>query len=886
MVGLVICGCYSSMPVFAETPVIPGNIPADFKELWQPQFAMVEVKLYGRSLGVFKLSVLPDTVSFSEPEKVLEKLHVPDDKRPALLSLLSSPLARNGNLSCQGQSDTPTQCDFVPTDTAAVIMDDSDSVLNLFLGKAYLPDLNENSLFWQPTEDSRNALLHSQTLNYADSDGYRTLSLTGLGALGITKDSYTILDWRFNYQQAKNDDDDSSSSQHDSQVNSLYYRYDIAQRYYTQAGQMDGTDLSRADGGNFSFSLLPVPTILGGRIGTTQSYFRQRDTAVSSPVTVLLTRFSRVEAYRGNQLLGSFYMGAGVQSLNTQTFPEGNYPVELRIFEQDREVRREAVPFNKSTATMGEMQWDAFLQAGKLKNNGYYGTTEETKVPSNAIQTAMRIPLFSQATFQQGVSALDSKKYYEAKMDWSHGLWDGSLTTSFAYLWGADNAKGNNQNITYADGFSLSLYHNQQQVGDCTNNSDLSWGGCTESYSAALSKSLHSWMTTVGYTDNNNKTRYRNDVFINTAPSAFDYTPSWQQHEGRSRTWQVNVNTSTLWKDVSITPTIGVYRSQTQDQDNDYGVFLTLSLSRNEVTAAQRSRTLSAGYAYRNTRQNSPQQDMYVDGQWNFESDTAHRELETRLSGGDSDYTAMVRGRNNGRFGDLDASASRSYNRSENSNFSSLAATYSSSFALSREGLFWGGNASGIDRLAGSTVKVDSEETHAPLVALRGGSSINLQTLTGGERTLVPVSAMSRAQVTADEITTGKVNVQMLNTGSSDLFMLPGHVYPKTISAEISWTYIGRILDEQGQPLAGATVLNTPALKTESDGGFSFDYSHKDPIIYFLHHRQIYACPVTVAPREDALIYLGEVHCKIIAADALPRQLTQQSRVSALLAQR
>src|SRR5471032_2463591 len=91
-------------------------------------------------------------------------------------------------------------------------------------------------------------------------------------------------------------------------------------------------------------------------------------------------------------------------------------------------------------------------------------------------------------------------------------------------------------------------------------------------------------------------------------------------------------------------------------------------------------------------------------------------------------------------------------------------------------------------------------------------------------------------------------------------------------------------------PTSAACSMNrgnrSLALRTESDGGFSFDYNHKDPVVYFLYQKQVYACPVTVKPREDALIYLGEVHCKAIALDALPGELTQLSRVSALLAQR
>lgn len=901
--AMLAAGVLLSSPLHAEVePAWPGDMPAEFRELWQPQSEMVEVNLYGRSLGLFKLNVLPDTVTFAEPEKLLGKLRPTPEQRSQLLTLLQKPMARNGNLSCQGQSsgNNNVGCNTVQTDTAAVVLDDSDSVLHLFLGKALMTRDDSDSRFWQPTEDTGNALLHSQSVNYSDSDGYQTLSVTGLGALGVTQNSYAMVDWQLNYfrdshQNNQNDDEydnnnnarryqDNNSNNLTTDVNSAYYRYDIARRYYVQGGRMDNSDLSRVDGGNFNFSLMPVPRIDGARAGTTQSYLRQRENAVATPVTLLLTRFSRVEAYRGNQLLGTYYLAAGVQNLDTRALPNGSYTLDLRVFEQDKQVRSETVPFNKSNTSVGEMQWDAFIQGGKIVDKSTSSGDDDQKAPKNALESGIRVPIGTSSTVQQGISSLDGSNYYESKLDWNTGILDGSLSTSFAWLWGAEGAKGNSENISYSDGFSVSLYHVKQQAGSCETSRDLDWGGCTESYSASVSVPVLSWQTTLGYTDNRNESVYR-DEGPRYDPD-LDYQPSWEDQQGRSRTWQLNTSTSYLWKGVSIIPNIGVYRSQNDDDKTDRGIFLTLTLMRSDNTSTGRSRSLSAGYTMRNTNNGGTNQDLYADGQWSSDVSGNHREIETRVSGSSDSYEGMMRGRTNSRFGDLNGSFSSSHDKDEGDNRQSVSVTYDSSFALSRNGLFWGGNASGIDRLAGSTVQVESEETSAPLVTLKGGGSGSGQTLSGGQRTLVPVTALTQSDMTVDEIANGKVNVQVNNSGRSELFMLPGHVYPQIISADTSWTYVGRALDESGKPLSGATVLNTSTLQLEEDGGFSFDYPHKDPVLYLLKGQKVYACPVVVKPREDALIYLGEVKCRNVGKDVLPQQLTSQSRVSALLAQR
>ena len=92
---------------------------------------------------------------------------------------------------------------------------------------------------------------------------------------------------------------------------------------------MDARDLSSNLGGNINFTMLPLGAISGARFGTSLSYLNLAEAGKGSPVTVLLSTKSRVDAYRGNQLLGTFYLPNGSNNLDTSNFPTGSYQVDF-----------------------------------------------------------------------------------------------------------------------------------------------------------------------------------------------------------------------------------------------------------------------------------------------------------------------------------------------------------------------------------------------------------------------------------------------------------------------------------------------------------------------------------------------------------------------------
>lgn len=862
-----------------EANVDITTVPEEFRTLWTEQDEMVEVYFYGTSLGVFHIRSTPDNIRFYDPQKIIDRINVKPTFREDVLRFLSVPLPRNGNLSCpDGNPSNESGCGFIRTDKLSVIFDENNGILNLFIKNDFLSDsIKTNDIFWTPTA-TENAFIHSQSLNISDNRTYQSLFASGLGALGVTSNSYLIADWQFSYLRNKNKQNGDQGTRN-THIRDIYYRYDIARRYYVQTGRMDATDLFRNSGGDFNFSLLPVPSVDGVRIGTTQSYLRPSKNSTSTPVTVLLNRFSRIEVYRNNQLIGTFYLDSGIRQLDTQTFPDGSYTLDLRFFEEDRLVRTEMLPFSKWNGLAGSSLWNFFLQGGKITT--YSANNADMEKKETSVLTGVRLPLGRGSVFQQGLSFLSDKKYAESRLDWGTAVWDGSFNLSVAGLWGSDNVTGNSESISYNDGFSLSFYHQQRKGTDVSGDrSDyLNWMGNNETYNTFFSFPLLLWQTSLGYnyTTNNSK------GYLYCYYDCDNYTPSWQMYRGKSRTWQINTSRSFLWDNWSVMPSLGIYYSR---QDSgimnraDRGGYFTLTMTRNDNISDLTQRNISTGYTLNHTRSGGSRNDVYIDSQWVRNTELLYQELETRVNGGNENYGGMIRGRINNRFGDLNGSFSISKNKSFSSD-SSVTLLYNSSLALNRQGITWGGNASGINNLAGNIITVEAEPHGAPLVQIGGGQTVGLD---GGQRSLVPVTALTETEITLNEVATGDVNVNLSQLQNSKQFIVPGHVYSRTVSAQTTWTYIGRALDPQRKPLGNAVILNSGAVRLDDDGGFSFEHDRKDSFIYLLKDKTIYTCQVKAERRKDALMLLGTVICEKSSEDHLPQHITQQTRVQDLLA--
>lgn len=841
-----------------------ADIPESFRDLWGEQDELLEVRLYGQSLGIHRVRTTPATVKFDSPDGLLDKIDINRGKETELKELMSDSLPRNGNMSCQGNSGEHG-CNYIKTNTVAVILDDTDNILNLFIGNEFLASGDSESEYYQLSRNSKKAFIHSQTINLSDSGDYENLSVSGTGSLGVTDNSYAVFEWNANYSNSK------YYSYHEQSVNSLYFRHDIKNRYYYQLGRMDRSDLSQSLGGNFNFNLLPVPDVDGARIGTTQSYIRKAGKSVASPVKVMLSRFSRVEAYRNEQLVGVWYLDAGINELDTERLPDGNYDLKLRVFEQDQFMREESIPFNKGRSSIGDMQWDVFVQAGDIINDNERYIEEQENLKS-AINAGVRLPLTRNMSVQQGIAVIDDKDYYETSVRWNSGFLDGSLNGNFSFLVG-DGARGNYQNVSYTDGFSLSFYHNDKRVDDCGKNYNAGWSGCYESYSTSLSIPVNGWNTALAYNDTYSESVYRYE-------SLSEYDPYYlYRYKGRTKRWQLTASSVVRWMDYNIMPTIGIYNSK-QEEWTDKGGYLSLT-----ITRANSNSSLNAGYSYNYSRGNYASNDAFIEGRMNSNTDTDYHEVGARVSGNRYNTEGSFFGRVNNRFGDLNGSFSVNKNRKTHDSGHSLTAGYSSSFALTTDGLYWGGSASGLTGLSGGIVRVKSNNNENNLLSVRGSLYGNYS-LGGNDSAFIPVPALIPASLTVEENTNKARNIDVMASSKNTFFVLPGNVYPVDVEARVSFTYVGRGVDMNGKPLSGAHILNVRSFALDEEGGFSFETPANDNVLYLLKDRVIYSCSLDRNEMRGGVIFVGEVVCNMTSQEHLPEELVKNDRVRNLLAYR
>ena len=319
-------------------------VPPGFEDIVTGQDERINVNFLGKPLGLFRVFVTPDAVRFEDSARLLQALGSqlnPATDVSTIGDALSKSMARNGNLACAGPAGV-NGCGYVDTDSAAVIYDESEGNIELFLSRDWVSVEERDQRFREPSPMTENALIHQQTINLSGGRGYESLSVSGTGALGITPKSFIGGNWNFTHTGY------SRGSDSHVQLQDLYYRHDLGTEHYAQAGRMDNRNLASALGGNFGFTMLPVGTLDGMRVGTTLAYVNPEVAQQGTPVTLLLPRDSRIDAYRGKELLGTSYMKAGVNALDTSRFPEGTYPLTLRVFENGVQVRTQTTPFTKT----------------------------------------------------------------------------------------------------------------------------------------------------------------------------------------------------------------------------------------------------------------------------------------------------------------------------------------------------------------------------------------------------------------------------------------------------------------------------------------------------------------------------------------------------------
>ena len=858
--------------------------PPGFESLLEGQTEQIEVLLPGRTLGLFPVDVKPDTVQFLSPLTVLESsglTTLPTVERQKALVALSRPLPRNSSLVC-GVSETKgsSDCGYVATDTedVAVIFDENNGQLSLFLNRDWLPDEERRDKRWlKPVPEEVSAFIHRQTLYLSDDLHNRNMTLNGTGALGLGDSRYLGGNWAATWNQSDND------NKRQFWFDNLFVRQDIGNQYYLQAGRMDQRNLSGSTGGDFGFSLLPLNRFDGLRTGTTQAYVNKEVEQNATPVMVQVTRNARIDLYRGSELLGSQYLTPGMHTLDTRNLPPGSYPLELRVYEEGILRRTEHQPFSKGgNSFSAQTQW--FIQGGQEDTGVQVSDSEGQAVMAAGFRAGLR----KNISLTEGISLAHEAWYSETRLNSQHAVLDGTLDLSAGILHGTDSTSGNTEQMTYNDGFSASLWRNHTESDACSRRYSPSGHTsmtCQTSMNASLSVPVGNWHALLGYSTSRIQGR---SVYRGYEDSGDKENVFWRQAyipASHSESSQLSATHSFTMHGMNINTHGGLWRTR-NDGVNDDGLYMSVSMSfvsQSPVITGSNGYT-SAGTDIRSSRYQKTQTAWNVNHVRAWQQDL-YRELSMGFSGyNDNSWSGSIGGRMSGRMGDLSGTVSNTHQRNVG-NVRSVTAGYGSSLALSRDGLFWGSGQDG-EPAAAMAVKVESEgdEGYTGKVASVRGSSQPFS-LGFGQQSLLLMEGYNVTEVSIDDTGVSTQGMAGIKTGggSGRYFLTPGHLLVHNINASVSRLYVGRALDKDGRPLLGAQPLNHPFPTLGASGRFTLQSEHKESSLWLLSKNRILRCPLSVRKRRDVMQIVGDVRCELSAVDALPQALQISPRVIRLL---
>ncbi|MFV8904357.1 TcfC E-set like domain-containing protein [Serratia fonticola] len=871
--------------IFAAGAGAVVRVPPGFEELAEGQMLMLDVFLYGQSLGVYQARVDLDNVSFSHPAELIAAVKAHYNRSPQLLkqmtSSLNSPLKRNGNLACGTNGNRPG-CDFLETDKVAVIYDENNAKLMLFLAPEFMSSKTVEDRFYQATPESKNALVHQQNLNFVADRDYQSASLQGNGSLGVTQNSYVNADWNWQGQKYR------TANVQKAELNNVYYRYDLWQRMYLQGGMMDSRDIFSNAGGSINLSQLPIGKIAGVRVGSTLAWINMDKVSRGTPVSVLLSRDARIDAYRGSQLLSSFYLKAGTHELDTHSFPAGSYVVTLRIYESNQLARSETVPYTGTGGgPLNTFQW--FLQGGRLRDNGSvrWSTDDDGRV----FMGGLRLPITGALSLTAGATLLSDARYWEGAADWSHGfdggLLDGTVTARASYLHGSDGSRGTNQQLNYNDGFSVSLFRSSMSAPDCNNQGErrYSYSGCYESTNIMLSVPYAQWNGSLGYADNSNEGRY---VYRRELPDDDKNGRAgvpWEQvyqTRSRSRTWQVGVNRYFSVNAVNINAGINAFtRKDTGYNGRDKGLFVTLGLSR-ATGGGQTRNSASAGVSWQSSRRGDDQLG-YNAAYSRYADDSGENELGASLNGLNTDsVNTSVYGRAGGQYGSGALTVSDSWDKSAGRHRPSSSGSYSSAVVIDGSGVLFGRWGDGTPSSA-VTVDVQGDEQKVPGVSVSLDSAGHSE-VSGSGRALftVPGYRQTTFGVTESGSSTSGISSEISKgAGVGTVFMTPGKVFNRHVEITTHYTWLGRMMDTQQRPIEGGIPLNVASWTPLGGGMFTLETTRVLKNLYVMKNGEFWQCGMKVRKMRDVVRDVGTTVCERMDAARLPVAEQRQAELMA-----
>ena len=430
LTAAVIAATLTSTPAFGQSdelaalqPQAPGPVetlpPPGFEDLTDRTESLFDFNYLGRRIGSFRAVVEQDFIRFANPQEIVDALG-PEVDAAQVLVLLSQPLATNQRLVCQpGQTEG---CGYLPPDTPGVIVNTQLFTVELFLTRPFLAEGAATVEDLGPPVEGfsfiQNAAV-SMSATTAAGDSFR---------FGGTFDTLASFGRTSLVAQTVVDDDRGARLQQG-------YGQHIWDRYVGAAGLFT----------NFDSVLLTSYQLLGAQFSSFDGTRSSQSSQWSSPIEVVLPRAADVEIYRNGVLIATRRYDAGLQLIDTNSFPPGSYPVQIVARDAGNIVLEETRSFVKVADLPPPGRTRFVLRAGARVDDSFSRALFEPNdsfFPPVTDELVLNAQVARRIAPSTGVSAnllaVDEEVFSEASLS----TYMGRLRGSIAGVFGTDGSYG------------------------------------------------------------------------------------------------------------------------------------------------------------------------------------------------------------------------------------------------------------------------------------------------------------------------------------------------------------------------------------------------------------------------------------------------------------
>ena len=577
-------------------------------------------------------------------------------------------------------------------------------------------------------------------------------------------------------------------------------------------------------------------TTLGFMYGTSDSLAVNNSSPSTYPIYVTPSRQGLVEVYRDGVLIYSQAVTSGLQTLDTRRFPGGIYPVQVRLIEDGQVTSStEEVIYKPNNWRNADQPWRYSVFGGKrrqLFNNWGDGVLYDQGLTYGALVNYLVHPRVILGVDAQRVA---QKMQYGSSIDWS--LSDRISLYSNVYQT-AGYGTGIDVQARYQYQGGSALFSHSRSWLDTRNDIDYldtvairpktRYNGRTQSTSLALTRRLSTSSSLTGRVSHSSG---------NTNGTGVDL--SWLRSSklfGSDVNWQVSLF------DRPSTISTGSRRNRGIDLSLNLALGKpggNLSASIGSRTSRDGEREINGSVGYNKTLNG----DFFKSYSTSLTGDS----YGVGLSGTTQFETRLLNG---------DAYAQRSSYNGELSGGLNLSSTLAfGAGTVAASGNFYGNDGAMI-------VDLDSDIDNLILRADDMSGSYGAELKPG--RNIVPVGAYKSGTVHFD-FSGNDAHAAAIQPSQTRYHLNKGGVIYQQVRVLKTLSVLGRIVDPQGRPMAGAHILNHASSGvTEADGFFVLEMSESSPSLE-INHRGQPACSVVLNPaehkRENNVLQVSDIVC-------------------------